>query len=195
MRLKAQQDEARRLLADLRRELRSMDRRIAKLIAEQRQRQEAERQAAFTRWMAQAPPGGASPGPAAAIAERAVRVAMAQLGSPYQWGAEGPDVFDCSGLTSFAYHAAGLDIPRVSRAQYAAYQRMRPVGRDDLRPGDLVFFATDPRDAGTIHHVGMYVGRGLMVEAPHTGAVVRTASVWRDDYAGTVRPVAAPAAP
>jgi cell wall-associated NlpC family hydrolase len=192
MRLKAEQDEARALIADLKRELRTMDRRVAALIAEQRRREEAQRQAAFARWMAQARPGGAASGPAAAIARRAVGIALAQLGSPYQWGAEGPDAFDCSGLTSFAYHAAGLDIPRVSRAQYAAYRGARAVGRADLRPGDLVFFATDPGNPGTIHHVGMYIGRGLMVEAPHTGAVVRTASVWRSDYAGAVRPVAAP---
>jgi cell wall-associated NlpC family hydrolase len=57
-----------------------------------------------------------------------------------------------------------------------------------LLPGDLVFFATNTSDPGTIHHVGMYVGKGLMVHAPHTGDVVRVASVWRDDYAGAVRP-------
>ncbi|HEX8860630.1 MAG TPA: NlpC/P60 family protein [Actinomycetes bacterium] len=191
MRLKAQQDEARAILADLKRELRTMDRRVAALIAEQRRRQEAERQAAWSRWTAQTRPGaGVAAGPASAIARRAVDVALAQLGSPYQWGAEGPDTFDCSGLTSFAYRAAGLTIPRVSRAQYAAYGRVRPVRRTDLAPGDLVFFATNPVDPGTIHHVGMYIGRGLMVEAPHTGAVVRTASIWRGDYAGAVRPAA-----
>jgi cell wall-associated NlpC family hydrolase len=85
-----------------------------------------------------------------------------------------------------------VDIPRVSRAQYAAFGRTRPVERADLRPGDLVFFATNPGDPRTIHHVGMYIGRGLMVEAPHTGAVVRTASIWRSDYTGAARPVAAP---
>jgi len=192
MGLKAQQDEGQALLADLKRELHTMDRRIAALIAEQRQREEAERQAAFARWMAAAPPGAGASGPAAAVAKRAVSIALAQLGRPYQWGAEGPDTFDCSGLTSFAYHAAGVDLPRVSRAQYAAYGLTRPVERADLRPGDLVFFATNPGDPRTIHHVGMYVGRGLMVEAPHTGAAVRTASIWRGDYAGAARPVAAP---
>jgi cell wall-associated NlpC family hydrolase len=193
MRLKAEQDEARALIADLKRELRTMDRRVKALIAEQRARQEAERRAAFSRWMASSRAGGAAaPGPAAAVAERAVRIALAQLGAPYVWGAEGPETFDCSGLTSFAYHAAGLDIPRVSRAQYAAYAAMRPVGRTQLRRGDLVFFATNRSDPGTIHHVGMYIGRGLMVEAPHTGAVVRTASIWRDDYAGAVRPSPGP---
>jgi len=189
MRLKAQQDEARALVADLGRELRTMDRRVAALIAEQRQRQEAERRAAFDRWMAQARAGRIDlPGPAAGVGERAVRIALAQLGTPYEWGAEGPDTFDCSGLTSFAYHAAGVDIPRVARAQYAAYAADRRVDRTALLPGDLVFFATDPSDPATLHHVGMYVGNGLMVEAPHTGAVVRTSSIWRSEYAGAVRP-------
>ena len=192
MRLKSEQDEARTLVADLQRELRTMDRRVAALIAEQRRRQEAERQAAFARMAGSRPGGIGGAGPAAAVAKRAVAVALAQLGSPYQWGAEGPDTFDCSGLTSFAYHAAGVDIPRVSRAQYAAYGATRPVARENLLPGDLVFFATDPGNHRTIHHVGMYIGRGLMVEAPHTGAVVRTASIMRNDYAGAVRPVSAP---
>jgi cell wall-associated NlpC family hydrolase len=186
MRLKAKQDEARAILADLKRELRTMDRRVAALIAEQRRRQEAQRQAAYASFMSGAPQ--VPTGPASAVARRAVAVALAQLGSPYEWGAEGPDTFDCSGLTSFAYQAAGVTIPRVSRAQFAAYGRVRPVARTALVPGDLVFFATNPGDPGTIHHVGMYIGRGLMVEAPHTGAVVRTASIWRDDYAGAVRP-------
>jgi cell wall-associated NlpC family hydrolase len=129
--------------------------------------------------------GGNGPGGrAAAAARRAVAVALAQLGSPYQWGAQGPDRFDCSGLTSFAYAAAGVAIPRTSAAQFAAYAGARPVDPVHLVPGDLVFFGSP------IHHVGMYVGRGLMVEAPHTGAVVRTASIWRPDYAGAVRPVA-----
>jgi cell wall-associated NlpC family hydrolase len=127
-------------------------------------------------------------GRASSAARRAVEVALAQLGSPYVWGAEGPSTFDCSGLTSFAYAAAGVTIPRVSRAQFAAYAGMRPVDSLHLVPGDLVFFADNPRNPGTIHHVGMYIGRGLMVEAPHTGAVVRTSSSWRSSYAGAVRP-------
>ncbi|MFL6272079.1 MAG: NlpC/P60 family protein, partial [Actinomycetes bacterium] len=71
-------------------------------------------------------------------------MARAQLGSPYVWGAEGPAPFDCSGLTSFA---SARSIPLV--------------------PGDLVFFAADPGSPSTIHHVGMYIGKGLMAEAPH----------------------------
>ena len=81
-----------------------------------------------------------------------------------------------------------IAIPRVSRDQFAAYVGLRPVDPLHLVAGDLVFFADNPANPGTIHHVGMYIGKGLMVEAPHTGAVVRTSSIWRPSYAGAVRP-------
>ena len=121
------------------------------------------------------------------VARAAVRWAMAQLGDPYRWGATGPDRFDCSGLTSSAYRAAGVAIPRVSRAQWGAGEHVEVA---NLLPGDLVFFADDPRNPATIHHVGMYIGNGLMVHAPHTGDVVRVASIWREGYAGATRVVA-----
>jgi len=73
-------------------------------------------------------------------------------------------------------------------AQFAAYAGMRPVDPHHLVGGDLVFFADNPGNPGTIRHVGMCIGKGLMVEAPHTGAVVRTSSIWRPSYAGAVRP-------
>jgi cell wall-associated NlpC family hydrolase len=189
--LDAKRAEAERLSADLKRELRTMDRRVAAIIDQQRRREEAGRRAAFADYLAAARVGGTAPvrdGRASPAARTAVAVAMAQIGSPYVWGAEGPSAFDCSGLTSFAYAAAGVTIPRVSRAQFAAYAGLRPVDPLHLVAGDLVFFADNPRDPGSIHHVGMYVGRGLMVEAPHTGAVVRTSSIWRSSYAGAVRP-------
>jgi peptidoglycan DL-endopeptidase CwlO len=183
--------EAERLAADIERELRTMDRRVAALIERDRRRQEATQRAAFADHLRAARAAGTAPlrdGRASPAARKAVEVALAQLGSPYVWGAEGPSTFDCSGLTSFAYAAAGVTIPRVSRAQFAAYAGMRPVDSLHLVPGDLVFFADNPRNPGTIHHVGMYIGRGLMVEAPYTGAVVRTSSIWRSSYAGAVRP-------
>jgi cell wall-associated NlpC family hydrolase len=189
--LDAKRAEAERLAADITRELRSMDRRVASLIEQERRREEARQRASFARFMDAANANGlpvARDGQASPAARKAVAVALAQLGSPYRWGAEGPSEFDCSGLTSFAYAAAGVTIPRVSRAQFAAYAGVRPVDRTQLVAGDLVFFADNPRDPGTIHHVGMYVGRGLMVEAPYTGAVVRTSSIWRSSYAGAVRP-------
>ena len=190
--LDAKRAEAERLAAEIERELRTMDRRVAALIEQQRRREEASQRAAFTDYLAAARTAGTAPvkdGRASPAAAKAVAVALAQLGSPYVWGAEGPSTFDCSGLTSFAYAAAGVTIPRVSRAQFAAYASMRPVDRLHLVPGDLVFFADNPRNPSTIHHVGMYIGRGLMVEAPHTGAVVRTSSIMRSSYAGAVRPV------
>jgi peptidoglycan DL-endopeptidase CwlO len=183
--------EAERLAAEIERELRTMDRRVAGLIERQRRREEASQRAAFADYLAAARTAGTVPardGRASPAARKAVAVALAQLGSPYVWGAEGPSTFDCSGLTSFAYAAAGVTIPRVSRAQFAAYAGMRPVDPMHLVAGDLVFFADNPGVPSTIHHVGMYIGKGLMVEAPHTGAVVRTSSIWRSSYAGAVRP-------
>ncbi len=125
-----------------------------------------------------------SPAPHRAAAA-AVRAALGQVGKPYRWGATGPASFDCSGLTSAAYRAAGVGIPRVSRAQWGAGRHVEVAG---LRPGDLVFWAHDPANPATIHHVGMYVGQGLMVHAPHTGALVRVDAMRRSGYAGATRP-------
>jgi cell wall-associated NlpC family hydrolase len=84
-----------------------------------------------------------------------------------------------------AYRSAGVWLPRVSRAQWNAGPR---VGLGGLAPGDLVFFAHDTGNPGTIHHVGIYVGGGAMIEAPYSGARVRFASIGRRDYIGAVRP-------
>jgi peptidoglycan DL-endopeptidase CwlO len=119
------------------------------------------------------------------VARRAVAYALAQLGKPYQWGAVGPNSFDCSGLTMTAYAHAGLGLPRVSRSQWYAGPHVDLV---DLAPGDLLFFADNLSNPSTIHHVGMYIGRGLMVEAPYSGASVRVSSIGRGDHIGSVRP-------
>ena len=190
--LAAKQTEARALADRLDREVRTMDRRLARMIEDARRAEETDRRLAFSRWMTGAIPAGLSGRGAAAAAGKAVRIALGQRGAPYRWGATGPTEFDCSGLTSFAYAAAGAPIPRVSRSQYSVLAAAgKRVGMAELLPGDLVFFATDPGDPKSIHHVGMYVGKGLMVHAPRTGDVVRTASVWRSDYAGAVRPAQA----
>ena len=127
----------------------------------------------------------AAPASPAAVA---VRFALAQLGKPYQWGAEGPHRFDCSGLVQTAYQAAGVSLPRVSRQQYRAG---RLVSLNALRAGDLVFYAHKTSDPRTIYHVGMYLGAGRMVEAPNRRAPVRIASIWRPGLLGrATRPVA-----
>ncbi|MGB2570329.1 NlpC/P60 family protein [Micromonospora citrea] len=127
----------------------------------------------------------------------AVRYALAQLGDPYLWAAEGPNRFDCSGLIWAAYRSAGYyDLPRVSRDQYYA-TRSRTVDRSALLPGDLLFFASGSSWT-TIHHMGMYIGGGKMVQAPRTGDVVKISTVrWSGLYAATrvVGAVPAPATP
>ena len=127
----------------------------------------------------------AAPGSPAAVA---VRFALAQLGKPYEWGADGPGSYDCSGLVQTAYRAAGVRLPRVSRQQYGAG---RLVSLKELRAGDLLFYATDTSDPQTIYHVGMYLGAGRMVEAPNRRAPVRIASIWRPGLLGrATRPAA-----
>jgi hypothetical protein len=122
----------------------------------------------------------------AAVQAAVVAFAYQVLGTPYRWGSDGRDGrFDCSGMTQAAYAAAGVTIPRVSRQQWYAGQR---VPRDQLQPGDLVFYADDTTDPATIHHVGMYVANGHMIDSPHTGAVIRFDRVDRPDYIGAVRP-------
>ncbi|SBT50708.1 Cell wall-associated hydrolase, NlpC family [Micromonospora auratinigra] len=115
----------------------------------------------------------------------AVRYALAQLGDPYLWAAEGPDRFDCSGLMLASYQAAGYQgLPRVSRDQYYA-TRTRTVDPNALLPGDLLFFASGSSWT-SIHHVAMYIGNGKMVEAPRTGDVVKISVVrWSRLYAAT----------
>jgi cell wall-associated NlpC family hydrolase len=105
----------------------------------------------------------------------AIDTALSQLGKPYQWGGTGPTSFDCSGLVQWSWAHAGVHLPRVAADQQAW---AIPVPISQLEPGDLVFFGNPA------HHVGMYVGHGLMVDAPHTGADVEIAPIWWTDLAG-----------
>ena len=116
-----------------------------------------------------------APGSAAAIA---VKAALAQVGKPYVWGATGPDGFDCSGLTSFAWAAAGVELPHSSLAQ----SRLgHAVSRSELRPGDLVYFYTP------VSHVALYIGNGMMVHARTFGQGVAVTSVDQAGYRGARR--------
>ena len=117
-------------------------------------------------------------GPASGRAKIAVAEAYRQLGKPYQWGAEGPDRFDCSGLTMWVWGKAGVSLPHSSRMQIGYGRR---VSKSELQPGDLVFYGSP------IHHVGIYVGGGQYIAAPHTGAVVGFRDVNRGDWAGATR--------
>jgi cell wall-associated NlpC family hydrolase len=115
----------------------------------------------------------------------AVQEAEAQIGKPYVWGGAGPDSFDCSGLVMWSYAQIGVHLDHWTGFQW---EEGAHVAVTDLRPGDLLFFAYNTSDPETIHHVGMYIGNGEMVEAPYTGADVRISSDSRSDFIGAVRP-------
>jgi peptidoglycan DL-endopeptidase CwlO len=108
------------------------------------------------------------------VAAAAIAFALREVGKPYVWGATGPNSYDCSGLMLRAFQAAGITLPRVSWQQYTAGGHV-PVRQ--AQAGDLMFYATDPRDPATIHHVFLYLGDGRMVEAPYSGQPVRVQPV------------------
>jgi cell wall-associated NlpC family hydrolase len=118
-------------------------------------------------------------GPASGRAGIAVQEAYNKLGSPYQWAASGPDRFDCSGLTMWVWGKAGVSLSHSSQSQFGEGQH---VSQADLQPGDLTFYGSP------IHHVGIYVGGGRMISAPHTGDVVKLQDAFRSDYVGAIRP-------
>jgi cell wall-associated NlpC family hydrolase len=116
---------------------------------------------------------GVSPGNFPApngAAGAAVAAAISKLGSPYVYAAAGPNSFDCSGFTMWAYAQAGIQLPHYSGAQYAATVH---ITRDALQPGDLIFWGPGGSD-----HMGMYVGGGTMIHSPHTGDVVRYSPIY-----------------
>jgi peptidoglycan DL-endopeptidase CwlO len=122
------------------------------------------------------PSGGGSSSGSGSGGQRAVSWARGRLGLPYQWGGAGPGSYDCSGLTMKAWAQAGVYLPHSSRLQYAQAEK---ISYGQLRPGDLIFYATSPSNPSTIHHVTMYIGGGQMIEAPYTGARVRIVPVRR----------------
>ncbi|GLZ15349.1 hypothetical protein Acsp04_55840 [Actinomadura sp. NBRC 104425] len=127
-----------------------------------------------------------------------VRAALRWLGTPYSWGGgtvHGPSYgiahgsrihgFDCSGLAMYAWAQAGVQLDHWTGTQWTSGPHI-PLNR--LRPGDLVFYAYNTADPDTIHHVGVYIGKGRMVEAPYTGGRVRISSIWRPGLIGATRP-------
>ncbi|MER8006182.1 bifunctional lytic transglycosylase/C40 family peptidase [Streptomyces sp. SLBN-31] len=118
----------------------------------------------------------------------AIYYAQKKLGTPYLWGGNGTAAdggrFDCSGLTKAAYESVGVTLPRVANDQYNAGPHPK---RAELLPGDLVFFSKDPTDSRAIHHVGIYVGGGYMIDAPRTGAVIRFDPIDTSEYFGATR--------
>ncbi len=161
-------------LAQRQRKLAGIESEVARL---QAQEEAARAAAASSRYAGSG--GGNYPAPSIPAHGNVVDYARSRLGLPYVWAASGPSTFDCSGLTMWAYARVGISLPHSSRAQINVGQR---VSRKDLAPGDLVFFGSP------IHHVGIYIGGGRMIEAPHSGANVRIGSIDRSDYVGASRP-------
>ncbi len=112
------------------------------------------------------------------VGEQALQAALTRRGDPYVWGAAGPDTFDCSGLVKWAYAQVGINLPHFTVSQWNMGEH---ISKSQLEPGDLVFFFP------TIEHVGMYVGDGLMLDAPQTGQVVQIQPIFWDEYVGAVR--------
>lgn len=168
-----------RKLAERKRMLAGLEAEIAAIEAAERARAEAAARASVSRSTSLVrdrsfPPPGRAP------RSEVVNIAKRYLGTPYRWGASGPDAFDCSGFTSFVYRQVGVSLPHSSRAQIGVGER---VSRADLQPGDLVFFGSP------IRHVGIYVGGGQYIHAPRTGDVVKISSLGaRRDYVGASRP-------
>jgi cell wall-associated NlpC family hydrolase len=176
--------ERRRLLSSLNGEVQRLLRaqQAAQLIASQRARQhfdEAQGQQAYANsglGAAGLTPEGASVIPPSAYTG-AAGVALSYVGTPYVWAGSAPGGFDCSGLVMYAYAQVGVSLPHSS---YAMYNYGVPVPRDQLQVGDLVFF-------NGLGHVGIYIGGGYFVHAPHTGDVVKVSSLDADSYYGARR--------
>ena len=181
---RAAQSEVRSLLATQQAALERAGSQVRQLTAEWQAAQAAEAAARAALTL-----GVSGPRPTVLPAEGtavgvALRAADSVRGVPYVYAGNGPDSFDCSGLTRWAYARAGVLLPRTSREQWLVGPHPALA---DLQPGDLLFWADDVNNPATIHHVAIYVGNGWMIHAPHTGDVVRYARVYLDGYIGATR--------
>ncbi|MEU6122954.1 NlpC/P60 family protein [Streptomyces sp. NPDC047123] len=175
--LRARQAELRKHKKTINGKLGEAKRLLSELTADERADLAGREDGRAARSSARAAAPGHAEAPNARAAS-AVSYAYKALGSPYVWGATGPNAFDCSGLTQAAYRAAGVSLPRTTYAQINAGER---VPRSQLRPGDLVFFYSG------ISHVGLYVGNGQMIHAPNPSAPVRLAPIDQMPFAGAAR--------
>lgn len=141
-------------------------------------------------------PTGCGTGAASETAAKAIAAAEQWLGTPYAWGGgsiDGPGRgtgrgagvvgFDCSSLMLYAYHRAGITLPRVSYAQFHAGQHV-PIAQ--VQPGDLVFWADSAGNPAAIHHVALYIGGNKVIHAPNSGDVVKISEIWQDELVQTV---------
>ncbi|MFE5818969.1 C40 family peptidase [Streptomyces sp. NPDC056479] len=126
-------------------------------------------------------PGFASEAQAATPASKALKVAASKKGSPYRWGATGPNRFDCSGLTLYSYKKAGKKLPRTAAQQY---NKTRHISGKNRKAGDLVFF----HSGSYVYHVGIYAGKGKIWHSPKSGDVVKLQKIWtRSVWYGRVK--------
>ncbi|GAA3372796.1 C40 family peptidase [Streptomyces sannanensis] len=176
---RAAKDKAKK---EITRQIAAAEKLESRLEKEERERlrklEEEAQHKAQTAWLNSGALAGVG-GKATAGGKKAVAYATAQIGKPYVWGAEGPDSFDCSGLTSQAWEAAGRGIPRTSQEQW---RRLPHVSVKDMRPGDLIVYYKDAT------HIGMYVGGGMIVHAPRPGRDVTVAGAGSMPILGVVRP-------
>ncbi|MET9321178.1 NlpC/P60 family protein [Streptomyces sp. NPDC003038] len=183
--LRSRQDELAGHKAEIEEKLTAAQRLLARLTAEERAAYEARSAGAPAAGTATAGPKATTqrrtppPPTDGSRAARAVAFAHGAVGKPYVWGATGPGSFDCSGLTQAAWRAGGVALPRTTYTQINSGRR---VSRDQLAPGDLVFFYSG------ITHVGLYIGNGQMIHAPRPGSTVRVAPIDSMPWAGAARP-------
>ncbi|RZU12734.1 C40 family peptidase [Streptomyces sp. BK239] len=173
-RKKKERDDVRRRLDDVERLLASLNAAQLTALADRERAETAEAQATLVASGALGEERAPSP-----QGDRALRYAVGQLGKPYEWGAEGPASYDCSGLTSQAWQHAGTPIPRTSQQQWA---RLNRVPLDRLRPGDLIVYFPDAT------HVALYAGKGMVVQAPRPGEPVKLSPIAANPILGAVRP-------
>jgi len=164
----AQRDRAKAAVANQMSYLDGLKASIRKMIDEQQAAAAAAAAASATAaGSGTAPPSNLPNPPASTLGGQAVAIAERYLGVPYVWGGASPSGFDCSGLTMYVYSQLGVSLPHNAAAQYYALPH---VSESDLQPGDLVFF-------DGLNHVGIYIGGGSMIHAPHTGTVVQISSL------------------